>query len=273
MCLTFFKNWFSEMKEADIVQNTIEEEEVFVGAENPTDTEETEVSESEPETDCSAGHMLSSAKRVYVVLLDNGHAFSTKGKRSPKLEDGTQFFEYEFTRDIVSRITDKLNSECIRYEIITPEVIEDVPLKTRAARANSYCKRYGKDNCLFISIHSNAFGMGDTWEKPEGWSVWTCKGETKSDDIAKMFYEEAEKIVKPAGYHMRDGKVQGGGNPGPDYEANFTVLTDTICPAILTENMFYTSKKDVVWLLSEEGREAIAEIHFNGIKRWLESKE
>ena len=29
-----------------------------------------------------------------VILLDNGHASTTPGKRSPMLEDGSQFFEY-----------------------------------------------------------------------------------------------------------------------------------------------------------------------------------
>ena len=39
-----------------------------------------------------------------VIVLDNGHGENTPGKRSPKLEDGSQFFEWEFNRDIVNRI-------------------------------------------------------------------------------------------------------------------------------------------------------------------------
>ena len=46
-----------------------------------------------------------------IILLDNGHGKNCAGKRSPKLEDGSQFFEYEFNRDIVRRIAEKLNED------------------------------------------------------------------------------------------------------------------------------------------------------------------
>jgi N-acetylmuramoyl-L-alanine amidase len=39
----------------------------------------------------------------------------------------------------------------------------------------------------------------------------------------------------------------------------------TKCPAILTENLFYDNKDEVKFLQSEEGREAIAQIHVNAI--------
>ena len=210
-------------------------------------------------------------KTKKVVLLDNGHASSTPGKRSPKFSDGSQFFEYEFNRDIVKRLSILLDKAGIEYKVLVPEVDVDVKLTERANRANRVCNEYGKENCLLISVHSNAFGMGDKWEKPVGWEVWTCKGHSKSDDIAKMFWEEAKKELDNHDKVTRDGKVQGNGNPGPGYEANFTVLTKSVCPAILTENMFYTNKEEAEWLMSDVGRDVITLIHFNGIKRWLES--
>lgn len=36
------------------------------------------------------------------ILLDNGHGYDTPGKRSPIWPDGSQLFEWEFNRDIVS---------------------------------------------------------------------------------------------------------------------------------------------------------------------------
>ena len=101
------------------------------------------------------------SKRFW-ILLDNGHARSTKGKRSPVLEDGRQLFEYKFNRDIVRRITTMLDKEGISYIIITPEIDYDVPLLVRASRVNQYCNKFGKDNCLLISIHANAMGDGST---------------------------------------------------------------------------------------------------------------
>lgn len=111
---------------------------------------------------------ITNVERNMVILLDNGHAKSTPGKRSPKFEDGSQFFEYEFNRDIVKRIASELSKAGIKYHILVPEITSDISLSTRAARANKYCNQYGKDNCLFISIHVNAAGSGSTWMNGRG---------------------------------------------------------------------------------------------------------
>lgn len=208
----------------------------------------------------------------FVVLLDNGHAKSTAGKRSPLFDDGqTRLYEWEFNRDVVARIAKGLDELKIKYHILVPEVKEDIGLTVRANRANEYCKKYGKNKCLFISVHSNAFGDGKTWTDPGKWSVWTTVGVTKSDEYGKIFYKVAEEMLKSYGFGCRDGKVQGKGNEGPDYEENFTVIYRTWCPAILTENLFYTNKKECEWLMTNTGRQVIADIHIEGIKRVIES--
>lgn len=146
-----------------------------------------------------------------VILLDNGHAKSTPGKRSPKFDDGSQFFEYEFNRDVVKRISCKLNNLGITNHILVPEIEEDIPLSTRAARANKYCCQYGAGNCLFISVHVNAAGNGCDWACGRGWSVYTTKGETNSDKYATVFFEEAQKILP--NYNMTLRKDMSDGDP------------------------------------------------------------
>lgn len=50
------------------------------------------------------------------IILDAGHGKSTPGKRSPLLEDGTRFFEWEFNRKLSNAIKsecDKLGIRCI----------------------------------------------------------------------------------------------------------------------------------------------------------------
>jgi len=44
-------------------------------------------------------------------------------------------------------------------------------------------------------------------------------------------------------------------------------LKNTHCPAVLSENMFYTNLKEVKLLLSIEGRQRIAEAHFRAIQK------
>lgn len=99
-------------------------------------------------------------KSDIVFLFDNGHASSTPGKRSPKFKDGTQFFEWEFNRDIVKRVAKQLDKLGIKYHILVPEDNVDIPLTERANRANKYCRLYGADKCIFISCHANAAGSG-----------------------------------------------------------------------------------------------------------------
>lgn len=207
----------------------------------------------------------------FVILLDNGHAKSTPGKRSPKLPNGKQFFEWEFNRDVVKRIAAGLEKLGIKYHILVPENDKDISLTTRANRANEYCKKYGTKNCFFISVHSNAYGDGSTWTDPGKWSVWTTVGVTKSDEYGKVLYDVAMDYLKPYGFTCRDGKVQGNGNAGPDYEENFTVIYKAWCPAILTENLFYTNKKECEWLMTDKGRQVIADIHIEGIRRIADS--
>lgn len=55
----------------------------------------------------------------------------------------------------------------------------------------------------------------------------------------------------------------------PDYEARFTVLTGTKCPAVLTESLFQDNKSDMEYLLSEEGKAAIVKLHVNGILKYI----
>ena len=275
MNLEFLKNIFGKKEdkptEQEVISDVIANEEVIPEENNIPEVEEDDepivVEINEP----IASSSVSYDGVNFVILLDNGHAKSTAGKRSPKLDDGRIFYEWEFNRDVVARIAKGLDKYGIKYHVLVPEDEKDVALSERANRANKYCKLYGTKNCLFISVHSNAFGDGKKWEDPGKWSVWTTVGVTQSDEYAKVFYQVAEEMLKPYGFACRDGKVQGKGNVGPDYEENFTVIYKTWCPAILTENMFYTNKRECEWLMTDEGRQVIAEIHIEGIRRIIES--
>lgn len=216
---------------------------------------------------CTCGKLPPAIVSNYpkVILLDPGHAKSTAGKRSALLEDGSQFFEYEFNRDVVKRISTQLDRLGIKNHIIVPEVDYDVPLSTRAARANEYCNQYGKDNCILISVHSNAAGMGDKWMTAKGWSVYTTVGLTDSDKYADIVYKEAESLLVPMGFKMRPYLNKDGYR---DWESGFTILVRTACPAILTENLFYDNKEECKFLMSDEGRQAIADLHINAIKKF-----
>ena len=82
-------------------------------------------------------------------------------------------------------------------------------------------------------------------------------------DIATILFEKAAREFK--GEYMRSDKWSDGDN---DKEASFTVLTGTSMPAILSENFFMTNYDNChKYLLSEEGRDRIARVHFQMIQQ------
>lgn len=196
-----------------------------------------------------------------VVMLDNGHGEETPGKRSP---DG-RLREYAYTREIVKMLKKELEDLGIEYYIVVPET-RDVKLKTRAARANKKyeeVKAAGK-KAIFISVHCNAAKNGE-WYSARGWSGWTSKGQTAGDLLADCLYEAAHEVCDPKGLQIRKDRSDG----DEDWESNFTVITETLMPACLTENFFQDNKEDVAYLLSDEGKNDVVKIHIEGIKKYI----
>ena len=188
------------------------------------------------------------------VLIDNGHGSNTPGKRSP---DG-RLREYAYTREIAERLVMELRKNGIDAERIVKEEI-DVPLAERCRRANEY----KASEAILVSIHCNAAGNGSDWMSARGWEAWTSVGKTKADKLATCLYENAEYCLP--GMKIRKDMTDG----DQDKESGFYILKHTKRPAVLTENLFQDNKKDVEFLLSEEGKLAIVNMHVWGIMKYL----
>lgn len=188
------------------------------------------------------------------VLIDNGHGSNTPGKRSP---DG-RLREYAYTREIAERLVMELRKNGIDAERIVKEEI-DVPLAERCRRANEY----KASEAILVSIHCNAAGNGSDWMSARGWEAWTSVGKTKADKLATCLYENAEYCLP--GMKIRKDMTDG----DKDKENGFYILKHTKCPAVLTENLFQDNKEDVEFLLSEEGKLAIVNMHVWGIMKYL----
>lgn len=190
-----------------------------------------------------------------VVILDNGHGKETKGKRSPVWPDGSQLLEWEFNRDIVSRLSEMLVRSGIPYEVLVPEM-SDVPLSERCRRANEI---YDRNNgyCFLISIHSNAGGGS-------GIEVYTSRGETNADGIAFEIFNQLDEEFGDE-WPMRADWADG----DPDKEEDFYILSHTKCPAVLVELFFMDNEKDCRFILSGEGRQRCASAIFKAISNLL----
>lgn len=185
-----------------------------------------------------------------MVILDNGHGIETKGKSSPLWKNGTQLFEWEFNRDIVRRISEVLKRLEIPYLILVTET-SDIPLDERVRRVNNIYSQ--KKSSFLVSIHANA-GGGSGFESFAFTNSF--KKKTKShylnnimcDSFVKEFPEE----------YLRGAK-----------EANFQMLRETDCPAVLTESFFMDNERDCRKLLNNDFRNRIAHFHIDAIIEYL----
>ena len=192
------------------------------------------------------------------VLIDPGHGIDTPGKRSP---DG-QFLEYLWNRQVADLLLERLVSIGIDASLVVTET-NDVTLRNRVNRVNTICNKVGASNVLLVSIHANAAGNGSAWMNAKGWSCYTSKGKTKSDQVAECLYEAFEE-------EFPDRKIRKDKSDGDkDWEENFYVLEKSRCPAVLLENFFYDNKEECAWMLQEETKRRIASAAAKGIAKYV----
>ena len=195
-----------------------------------------------------------------VILADPGHGIDTLGKRSP---DG-RLREYKYAREIAAEVVKRLKSmDYNAQQLVTEE--NDISLGTRCKRVNDICKHFGASNVLLVSIHCNAAGADGKWHDARGWQACvSLNASAKSKQLASYLFDAAQT----EGLKMRSPK------PGQKWWAqNLAICRDTNCPAVLTENLFQDNLADVEYLLSDEGREAIVNLHVNGIINYIKSLE
>lgn len=190
------------------------------------------------------------------ILIDNGHGNNTPGKRSP---DG-RLMEWAYNREIAKAVVAELKKQGYDAQLIVTED-KDISLTERVNRVNAWCNRLGTANVVFVSIHVNAAGNG-SWYNASGWLPYVApNASAKSKDLARILYKYALEY-----------KLQGNRSMGPEHYkvGNFTVIVKTKCPAVLTENMFQDNLRDVEFLLSDEGKRQIVDIHVKGLMEYCE---
>lgn len=194
-----------------------------------------------------------------VVILDNGHGEDTKGKCSPD----KSLYEWEWTRDIACRLYNRLIANGIDSILLVPED-KTISLSERVKREKKItneAKRAGKETCL-ISIHIDASDKDGKWKTARGWSVRVSpKSSANSKKLAQLLYAEAEARGLQGDRYVPKEKY---------WIGNYTILNNTSCPAVLTENLFQDNKEDVEYLLSDKGKMEIVDLHFDAITKYIE---
>ena len=193
-----------------------------------------------------------------IILLDNGHGRETPGKRSP---DG-RLREWEYARRIAAGIEAELLSRGYDAQRVVEED-GDVPLSERCRRVNKICGSVGAGHVVLVSVHCNAAGNGREWANARGWGAYVgLNASAGSKQLARRLVEAAE---------LHGQKVRRYSPDSPWWPQDLAICRDTQCAAVLTENLFMDNREDVEYLLSETGKQAIVDLHVNGIIEYINS--
>lgn len=113
---------------------------------------------------------------------------------------------------------------------------------------------------LFLSLHCNSA----TSPGANGMEVFTSKGKTRSDDAATC-------LINALNHRFPDSKFRADWTDGdPDKEADFYVLNNTKCPAVLVEMGFLSNDQERHWLLSDSTPVLISISLVCGLLAWRE---
>lgn len=192
------------------------------------------------------------------ILIDNGHGLDTPGKCSPDKKHQ----EWAWTREIAQMLVEELTKRGYSAQRVVSGNT-DVSLKERCRRINAIARSNGVKNTLLVSIHNNAAGADGQWHNATGFSVFvSTNASANSKLLAQKLYAEA----------ARQGLQGNRSVPSCHYwTSNLAMCRDTVCPAVLTENLFQDNKADVAILNSMEGKRKIVALHADGIEAYIKN--
>ena len=205
----------------------------------------------------------------FCVILDAGHGgidpktgrYTTAPAKMWTHEATATEKEFVFHEGVFNRQVCRFLEEMLLRRGIptyrTYHESNDVSLSTRVSVANAYFMEHS--GAVLISIHGNAAAN----EKAQGLEVFTSKGQTKSDVLAEHLIDCLAQEL-PA-MKMRKDTTDG----DQDKEANFYILRKTKCPAVLSENGFFTNRSEAKLMMTVEYKKKIAQAHFDAVLRYL----
>ncbi|OIQ22455.1 MAG: hypothetical protein BM557_00260 [Flavobacterium sp. MedPE-SWcel] len=205
-------------------------------------------------------------KNVTNVILDFGHGgidkngnYTTAPSKMFKFPNGEVAYEGVINRQIGGLIEIYLKAHPELNVITTVKATDsrDISLRYRVSVANAF----DSSNTIFISVHSNASRNHNA----SGFSIFTTRGTTKSDDLASNIGEEVKKMYEKLHLRLRfdfsDGDL--------DKESDFYVLRKTKCPAVLLECLFFDNWDDYQHLKNPEFQKEFAWHAYKGILKYL----
>ncbi|MFM7154806.1 MAG: N-acetylmuramoyl-L-alanine amidase [Bacteroidota bacterium] len=202
------------------------------------------------------------------IILDFGHGgidkngqYTTAPSKMHQFSNGEVAYEGELNRQIGGMLALYLNTQRLRYNIVmtvNPYDPTDISLDKRVETAN----KYKKDESILISIHSNATSPSG---RGRGFEIFTTRGLTNSDQLAteigvviRDFYKKQNLELR---FDFEDNDL--------DKEANFQILKQSKCPAVLLECLFFDNWEDFKKLKDPEFQKELSWHIYKGIMNYL----
>lgn len=176
------------------------------------------------------------------IFLDPGH-----GGRDPGAV-GYGLLEKNLNLKVARFCEDYLNAHYSGHRVLSSRdgdrqvLLQDIVKKARDVKAD-----------VLVSIHTNA-GGGTGYET--FLQLYPSQEETR---LQTILHKEVYSSVYKAKFPDRGMKKSG----------SYYILRNSHCPAILSENLFIDTKKDVEFLNVENNLKTIGEAHAKGIAKFL----
>jgi N-acetylmuramoyl-L-alanine amidase len=207
-----------------------------------------------------------------LLILDPAHGKDVPGKRSP---DG-KHEEWKWSRQRISSIFYDLETAAKGFDVAVPYLrFDNEPgLRQRVDYYNYLADQY--DTTIMISLHNDAFGQG--WTTPQGFTIFTSRGDTMADQYATTIGLEMKRMLPDERWRFDYGLGPDEIARDLDREANFAVLAGykienrwepTRYDGILIENLFMSNPQDVDKLQSDKWNQRLEEVYFLAIMKLM----
>lgn len=206
-----------------------------------------------------------------IIYLDAGHGgidaadrYTTAPSKmfahaSGDFHKGSTFYEGVSNRVFAALVTDALEAQGF---IVIPcfDAVADTSLTSRTTIANRHLNRaYKQDKNiagLFISLHSDAHNG-----TARGFTCYSAEN-ARTSALASAAISEALKstLVRSFSVTARTPK-----------QKNFSVLRNTVMPAVLVENLFFDNLQDATLLMRADYQKAFALALADGVATYAKS--
>jgi len=190
--------------------------------------------------------------------------------------DNNTLYEGEFNREVAWRLINMLvNLGIETYDAVARRQVTstlgyddleqaDIGLGPRTRWVNAQ----DTEDAVLFSLHANAQGNPNAGPSrgARGVGVHTMPEEDASDIVAETLYEAF--LATPVGMHLRDASRRREYNYGEyphDFEADYMILRESNCPAVIGEVGFFTNYHDAVLMTQPHIQAQVALAYFKAL--------